>query len=270
MIFKDFKTIYRYGDVFCLKPCADWHVGHRYHDRGALLDYLRAGYDDPKCYIVSVGDLADAIVVGDKRYVKSADGVMGQAILDSQMEDLARLLMPFKGRILGLGMGNHELTILKHHGSHLIRKLSEKLDTPSLGYQWMVRWRFFEDDGNGSTARVRTLLVYGHHGWGGGGRTAGASDTKYEKNAAKYIADIYLYGHDHKAKSQEIERMSVKGQAIVSNPYRLYFCGTFKKTFSATDEPTWEESRGFDPVPIRGLNIYIKPSRKWFEIWSDV
>lgn len=266
MIVTEFRIPYKYGQEFTIKPCFDWHVGHRYCDIKALRAYLSDGAEDPNCFIVTGGDLADSIVVTDKRYLKSTDGTESGAVINEQYEILLDLLKPYQGRIMGIGFGNHEDTLLARAGVHLSRLLANGLETVSLGLQWVVRVIFTEDGGG----RGRTLIIYGHHGFGGGGRTEGADITKFANHSSGYEADIFCYGHTHKRQKAEIERISLIGNSMVAKPKRLFICGSFLKTFSSTDEPTWTERMGFKPNRIGGINIKIKPDRRWLTIDSDV
>lgn len=265
MIVHEVTTEYKYGDAFRLKVCADWHLGHRYSDKKAIKEYLSDGVNDPACYLVTNGDLIDGIIITDKRYRKSVDEAPGEAIIDYQIDQIKELLEPYRGRILGFGFGNHEDTLLAKAGTHISRRLAEYFQTVSLGLQWYLIWTFSE---NG--ARRRTLTIFAHHGYGAGARTEGAAITKYSQHAAGYDGDIFLYGHDHKRTKHDLERMALYGHKIISNPKRIYLCGTFLKTFSSSDEPTWAEKKGFKPVRIGGINLSIKPHWQWFKIDSDI
>lgn len=251
------KLKYKFGDTFILKPCFDWHVGNKACDIAAIRDYLRKDQDNPNAYLIGGGDMADSIIITDKRYSKDMDGSTQSrtnAILDDQIEQLEALLLPYKGRILGLGMGNHERTVLSKCGTHLMRRLSERLDTISLGYQWAITLRFEHKSGG----HGRSLVVFGHHGWGGGTRTVGGSITKYSKHAADYEADIFFYGHDHKRDAAVSDFMGIQGELFVPKQRRIFLPGTFQRTFSIGDEPSWSETKGFNPVTLKGLNVYIK------------
>jgi hypothetical protein len=128
-----------------------------------------------------------------------------------------------------------------------------------------VRIIFIENN-----ARSRTVNLFGHHGWGGGTRTEGGSITKYSNHALRYEADIFFYGHDHQRKQNSVEFMGICGKRFIPKQKRIFFPGTFLKTFSKTDEPTWAETRGFNPVTVGGVNVFIKPNREWVDIWSDL
>lgn len=249
---------YKANDVFTIKPCFDWHVGAAECDVAAIRKYLKADENNPNAFILGGGDMAQAIVVSDKkRYTKSADGTRqsrSDKIINDQLNQLEDLLSPYKGRILGLGTGNHELDILKRSSFHIMDELAVRLETISLGYQWAVTLRFTHKSGG----RGRSLVLFGHHGWGGGSRTAGGSITKYARHASEFEADIFFYGHDHKREAHVTDFMGIHGDLFIPKQRRIFFPGTFQRTFADGDEPTWAETRGFTPVTLKGLNVYIQ------------
>jgi predicted phosphodiesterase len=255
------------GDTLTLKPLADAHLGSRYCDVKSLKAYLSEGYDDPKCYVIVLGDLLDAVITKDmKRYTKGADASPGDDILDYQIGVAEELLKPYGDRIIGIGMGNHESSILKYHGTHLTRRLAKELNTVSLGYSALVRIRFEHASGG----RVKTLEIRYHHGWGGGSRTQGADLTKFSRDMMYWDADLFLFGHVHRRQSDKVDRLSWTTGRLVSKPKRMFICGTFLKTLSETDEPTYSEEKGYPPVSIGGVNIKIRVTKDWLDITSDV
>ncbi len=129
----------------------------------------------------------------------------------------------------------------------------------------VIRLRF-EEKGQ----RVRTVMIYAHHGWGGGSRTAGADITKYAKHTASWNCDIFLYGHVHRLQTDKIDRMDIVGNKLVSKPKYLYICGTFQKTLNLTDVPTYAEEKGYPPVSIGAPTITIRPNKHWVTIESDI
>jgi hypothetical protein len=260
MILHEVKIPYKWGDSFTLKPLFDAHVGNRYCDVKALRSYLSDS--DDKTYIIGGGDLIDAVITKDiKRYTKASDDTDGDDIIDAQLNKLYDILEPYKERIIGLGTGNHEATITKHHGTNPMRRLAKRMGTVSLGYSWLVRMRFSDNGGRG-----RTLTIRGHHGWGGGSRTQGADLTKYSKDITYWSADMFLYGHVHRRQSDRVDRLAWIGKRLLSKPKHIFICGTFLKTLSNTDDATYSEEKGYPPVSIGGINIKIRPNDDWLTI----
>jgi hypothetical protein len=257
-----FRVEYENGDSFLLKPIFDIHYGSKHCDVLALRQFL--GKPDPKTLFIGGGDLLDSIITSDlKRYRKSSDGSNPEAdeIIDDQIDGLYKILAPYKSQFLGLGQGNHEDTIVKHCGTNPTKRLAEKLETKYLGYSYLARLVFSHEGGQG-----RTVVIRGHHGWGGGSRTQGADLTKYSKDIGYWDADLFLYGHVHKINYDQIDRLSLKGDTLVSRPKFLCICGTFLRTYSETTDPTYSEIKGYPPVSLGGIEISIRPNYKWVEI----
>jgi hypothetical protein len=265
MIVKEFRLPYKLGQTITLKPLFDSHIGNKYCDTKELKKYLDDR--DENTYLIGGGDIIDSIITRDiKRYTKHADDCQGDDIIDEQIERAYDLLKPYNGHILGLGTGNHEVTIAKHHGSHPVRRLCKMLDCTSLGFSWILVLRFREKAGRG-----RSLIIRGHHGFGGGSRTQGADLTKYSRDTMYWKdANIFLYGHVHRRQADKIECMGLAGTRLYPMPKHIFICGTFLKTFSLDDEATYSEEKGYPPTAIGGVNIFVKPDQNWLTISNDL
>ncbi|MFX0194514.1 MAG: hypothetical protein ACFFCW_00205 [Candidatus Hodarchaeota archaeon] len=234
-------------------------MGARACDRKAFKKYLEDS--DRNTYFIGIGDLYDSIVVRDKRYRKSSDNTIGDAIIDEQVDDGVDLLMPYKDRIIGLGFGNHEDTILIKAGTDLTNRTCRRLDVPHLGLSGLRKLIFREGSGRG-----RSVVIYYHHGYGHGSRTAGGALTKYSKNIPNFDADLFLFGHDHQKDTKVFPRLGMVGDKLMSKDKRLCLCGTFLRTYLPGIEATYGEKHGYPPVPIGGTTIMIKPTREWVDI----
>jgi hypothetical protein len=250
---------YHYGDTIKIKPLFDIHYGNTLCDVNELKKYL-ADSDD-KTYFIGGGDFLDSIIVSDKRYRKSIDAIESEEIIDKQIYGLFKILEPYKDKFIGCGIGNHEDTIVEKCATNPIKRLCEKLEVPYLGYSWFFKLQFSENGGRG-----RTVMIHGHHGYGGGSRTQGGDITKFSKDISFYNADIFLRGHVHRLQSDEIPQLSIVGDTLVSKSRMLVICGSFKKSLSNDGSTTWEEKMGFPPVKMGGSTILITPNSTWCDI----
>lgn len=253
------------SDVVKIKPLADLHIGNAHCDERKA----RAWIDkDPSCYFVGNGDLMDMVIASDaKRYRKSSDGTEGDDIVDEQIDKLYRWLEPHKDRILGLGTGNHEDAITKHSGTNPTKRLCQMLGCKFLGYSWLLKVTLSAGGQGG-----RSIVIRGHHGWGGGSRTLGADLTKYSKDMSYWDADVYLYGHVHKRQTDVVPRLGLAGQnnKLVVRDQLIGITGTFLKTYSNTPDPTYAEIKGYPPVGLGGLVLNIKPQKPiGVKMWFD-
>jgi len=253
MITEERGIPYEYGDKFKLKPIADVHLGAVACDEKAFKEYM-ADSDD-KTYFIGIGDLYDAIIVTDPRYQKSSDKSKGDAVIDEQVDRGVELLMPYKDKILGLGYGNHERTIIRRSGSDMMKRTCRRLGVKELGYSGLFKLIFRMVHGAG-----RSVIIRYHHGWGGGSRTQGADLTKFSKDVAYWDADLFLYGHVHKKQSDEIPRLGLRGKSLIAKPKIMCICGTFLKTYMDSSDATYSEVCGYPPTAIGGINIDITPN----------
>jgi len=247
---------YETGQSFMLKPLFDAHLGNRACDTNALRKYVQDG--DESTYYMIGGDLYDGVIVGDKRYQKSIDSTEGTEIVDEQVDKGVALLEAVKDRIIGIGMGNHEYTILQRCATNMSKRLADALGVPYIGYSGLIRVVFYQEYDDGKTGRGRTCMIRWHHGWGGGTRTQGGSITKYSKDTAYWDADLFLYGHDHRLQTDDVPRMTASGNKLVANPKRICLCGSFLRTYIDGDV-TYSERAGYPPISIGGLSVRMTP-----------
>ncbi len=257
------RITYKPGDVIKIKPLSDIHYGVKGCDVSALKRFLAESDDNTRFF--GLGDTMDSIVVTDPRYSKSADDTPSATIVDDQIDGLEEIIAPYKERILGLGRGNHEDTVIKKSGTDPMGRLCKRLGVAYLGYSGLMKIVLRQKNGGGKTVVIRY-----HHGWGGGSRTQGADLTKYSKDIAYWDADVYLYGHVHRRQSDRIPRMGMSGDKLISKPIMLGICGTFLKTYTAGTSATYSEIKGYPPVEIGGLTLNIKPEKYWVSMWIDV
>lgn len=262
MICLEYHIQYRLGETIRIKPIYDVHLGNKYCDVREFKAYLADS--GRNTYFVIGGDLWDAISVTDPRYRKSTDNSETDAIINESLDRGYELLQPYKNKIIGIGLGNHEDVVLRRYGVDLTKLLCERLGGKShtkpkefptpLGYSWGLTLRFREGEGRGRSLRVR-----GHHGWGGGSRTQGADLTKYSKDMASWDADVFLYGHVHRRQTDTIRRLSFNNRRVIARPKIIGICGTFLKTVSRDEYPTYSERAGYPPTEIGGLTLCVKP-----------
>jgi hypothetical protein len=127
--------------------------------------------------------------------------------------------------------------------------------------KWMVRLNLSAGHAHG-----RSIVVYGHHGYGGGTRTEGGSLTKFSKDLMYEDADIFLFGHVHEKLYKNIPRGYHGISRYLSKDRYLVIGGTFKKNLTDDDTTTWEETKGFPIRAIGGVTIKIRPDRDWVKM----
>ena len=180
---------------------SDIHFGNRNAD----IKHFQRELEEAKkknARIIIVGDVFDAIFpFGDRRYnpsllIKELQGKDDAPLVAVEM--MRDILQPYAEQIDMIGLGNHEVAVLKYQGIDMIRLLIMQLQSRLKakhkiyygGYQGYLFYRF-KDQG-----RIRVLRIFYHHGAGGTAPvTKGMIDINRILQDKKY--DILLFGHKH-------------------------------------------------------------------------
>lgn len=242
---------------------SDTHDGSAFFARKTFRQFLRDNMEDaPDSYLMGLGDQLDCIVPADiKRFQlsiidpKFLVSPHPDEVLDAQAKDFVELLDPYKDRLIGLAEGNHEEQIRRRYGTNIHRRICNELGCENLGRSFLMVLRL-----RTGTVGPRSIRIYGHHGHGGGSRTAGGNLTKYAYFLSSYDADIYLAGHSHDLWVKKIARIGINENGKMQHKNMvLANTGTFAKTLSDTDVPSWEETKGFPPRLLGGLVLELTP-----------
>lgn len=241
-------------EVIKIKPIMDLHKGSKTCDLKAFKKYISEF--DELTYFFTNGDLWDAIYFRDKRFKASGqENTDLDDPIDVEIDEMVDLLSPIKDRLICIGHGNHEETVLKSCHVNMSKRLSKALDIPYLGYSFWIRLKM---DCHGKRVPVD---IFATHGFGGGGRTEGGSITKYSKFADRYDCDIFVVGHDHKLDAHKYPSFKIVGDSQVklySKSKQIVLGGSWKKAYSNDTSTTWEETKGFPPNMIGGATVEIK------------
>lgn len=209
-----------------------------------------------------MGDYGDFITKADtKRFMGSAikkeDRESIDEIIDIQVQRIVDKFMPIKHKILGLCEGNHEWEMRHRHSTNIVKRVCKELGVPFLGYSFFYRMVL-----KNTVGHTRNVIVYGHHGFGGG-RTKGGTVNNIENLIKSYDADIYLMGHVHKKFGTRSIRlgMSERGKdKLHHKPMVVAATGTFMKT-SVPGDLTYSEKFGYPPTDLGVVKIDITMKR---------
>lgn len=243
-------------DIIKIKPIMDLHYGSSTCDVKAFKQYIADR--DEHTWFVTNGDLMDSILFNDKRYQRSMDmsdkGL--DEVIDADIIAVYKLLEPIRDRILAIGHGNHEQTIVKRCGTNPSKRLAEMLGCPYMGYSYWLR--LILERQKGHITNVDFMIS---HGFGGGCRTEGGSLTKYSKAADRFDADVLIYGHDHKKNFTRYPILLLDASSkakLIAKPKLVCLGGSWKKTYTDNISASWEECSGFPPSELGGITIEIK------------
>ena len=247
------------------------HFGSRGFHRNRFRQFLSEEMNHPQTYLILMGDIFDAIIPSDgkrfdpaeidPKYLQDNPSMM----LNHAINDCISEIMPYKDQLLGIVTGNHEYQYLRRYGINLTQLMCDKFECRNLGMSFLMKVLLKNKHKAG---KVRSFVIYGHHGFGGGSRTEGGGLTKYERTIKQYDADVYCFGHDHDTWSKKIPRLGINvNGGIVDKSLTMLCCGTFKKSLSDNEIPTWEESKGFGPKNLGGrvITVTVK-SNSWLDI----
>lgn len=241
-------------DIIKIKPIMDLHKGSKTCDMRAFKQYISD--NDELTYYYTNGDLWDAIYFRDKRFKASGhEKTDKDDPIDEELDEMLELLSPIKDKLICVGHGNHEETVLKMCYTNMSKRLAKKLGVPYLGYSFWLRLKLL------CLQRVTTVDIFSSHGFGGGCRTEGGSVTKYSKSADRYDCDVFVAGHDHKLQFVKYPVLAITGDKNVkmfSKTKLVCLGGSWKKAYSSDTSTTWEETKGFPASLIGGMTIEIK------------
>ena len=162
----------------------------------AHLDYCLAD----KRYILINGDLFDAILLKDQKravphLVERADNQ-----LNVKLEETAHFLTPYQHRILFIGRGNHEESIIKYSGIDLLQMLVTMMNAGNKhqiqygNYANFLRFSWLNSAGKS----VAHYDIFAHHGAGGSAPvTKGMID--FSRLSKGINADLIWVGHKHQS-----------------------------------------------------------------------
>lgn len=246
------------GHFMRILNCSDIHIDSKLCDR----DLLRKHCEEAD-YIKIFGDLFDLMQGrGDKRrsYSDLKDKHKATNYIDTVVQDAVQFFKPFAKKLLYVGLGNHETSVILNTGTNPLSAFCmmmrmEGSNVVEGTYQGFIVDSFVkvnEKDGN-----TNSIVTAFHHGHGGAPqKTEGTLDIEGDK--AKYPGvDIVVKGHNHfkwhnpgQTSYWLNRRYCVEKR--VQHHVRL---GTYKAS-KFTDG--WEVEKGFKPTPLGGYFIDYK------------
>lgn len=172
-------------------------------------------------YILFGGDIFDGILRTDTKRAVNSLLESGDNQLNIKLDKAYELLKPYKNRILFIGRGNHEESILKYNGVDVIEILVKMLNADQKNqivvgnYANFIRFGF-TDNRNRITAHYD---IYQHHGMGGSAPvTKGMID--FNRIAKGVDADLIWIAHKHQSvidASDPLMFVNKNGEVVLKN-----------------------------------------------------
>lgn len=217
-------------------------------------------------YFLGMGDYIDYLSPSNRARLQTA------ALYDTAMkvqdetaerlvDELYDVLKPSRERWFGMLEGHHFYEF--RDGTTSDQLLADKLGARFLGSCAFVRLMFDYGGRRGS------VVVWCHHGMGGGGRE-GSVLNKLDQIPRSFEADIYLMGHHHKKANAPIDFIVPvwSGNGKPRLMYRtkiLAGTGSFLKGYIAGNRAgkiprgNYVEQKMLNPVALGGVAIRIRP-----------
>jgi predicted phosphodiesterase len=179
-------------DSCYLIALSDLHVGDQHHNDKYIRDLLKWVADEPACYLLLNGDLAN---VATKQ---SKTDLYEEVMNPKQQRDyLINLFTPFADRVLGVTEGNHERRIRELTSMDICEDLAHALSMPDrlvpYGREALALKVTLGKDAHN---RRVAYTVYMTHGWSAA-RTPGAKVNMTTSLGNVVLADVYITGHTH-------------------------------------------------------------------------
>jgi hypothetical protein len=132
--------------------------------------------------------------------------------LDTLVSEAVKFHQPYADLIAVVGPGNHETSILKHHETHLTERFVQTLRATNPnsrahlgGFSGWIRFSLKRPASDTSNS----LLLWYHHGYGGGGPVTRGVIQSNRKAVYVANADVVVSGHTHDAWVMPVERISL-------------------------------------------------------------
>lgn len=245
-----------------LIPIGDTHIGTRACEMNKLKAHLKWIENTPNVYVIGVGDYIDAVNISDPRFSPSqlpeVDDLREYLcnITKRQAQEFVDLMMPLskQGKIIGLGIGNHELTLSKKYHEDIMYQICGGLNVKYLGWSSLTRLRFEFAKG-----QTRSVTIYMEHSLKAG-RRKGSKVNYIEDKSNDFDADIFIMGHSHDKIATTKTQLYIPklGDLKLKTKKRVYaVCPSFYNSYQE-DCMTYAEIAGYSPTSTGVVRIDIQ------------
>jgi len=229
----------------------DFHAGAVLSDEETIRRFVGRYAGAKNVFLLSTGDLVDAIPLYDKRYdpravdprfslktQKNKDRSAG--VIDLVEAYIVDLLEPLTGQILLGCEGNHEEEYFKSTGfsTSIHHKLSKALRFTPAGYDGaFIRFRFSPRRSVGKTFFVDYHVTHGTRGKDG-----------IIKDAAKLECDVLMHGHTHLLSTRSVTRLLAGDEKYKFTKIHTLQCGSALKSYSHDSWSAYSAKRRYEPL----------------------
>jgi UDP-2,3-diacylglucosamine pyrophosphatase LpxH len=176
---------------------------------------------------------------------------------DSVVDTTAEFLSRYP--VVLLTEGNHETSVLKRHETDIVQRVVDKINyvhKPEIpvhkgGYSGYVVFRF--ESNRKAGGGIRTVKLWYHHGYGGGGEVTGGVIQMQRRAVYVSDADIIVSGHVHESVGRKFEKIKLShtGKIQVFTQRHLIL-PTYKDEYE-DGNGGYHIENGRPPKPIGGI-----------------
>lgn len=217
----EFSTPFKAQTPTKLGLFSDIHFDSPDCDKETLKQHFDYCLQD-KRYILINGDLFDAILLKDQKravphLVERADNQ-----LNVKLEETAHFLTPYQDRILFVGRGNHEESIIKYSGIDLLQMLVTMMNAGNKhqiqygNYANFLRFSWLSPQ---KKSKIH-YDIYAHHGMGSSSASVTKGIIDFNRIAKGVNVDLIWTGHRHNAlidASDPIMFVDQNGNIVLKN-----------------------------------------------------
>ena len=263
---------------FSIYAVADEHLFNRGVAMSKLNNDIQKIRRDTYALWVQLGDYADWIFPGDKRFyyeilptdIKAVDLSHFAAIVSKKVIELHK---PIASKCLGWCLGNHDFKYLSHFSEMNIQdEICKELNVVNMRYSgWFDLYFVYQKGFNGVTVRDTKELpqhynakirVFVHHGMGAA-NTAGGKINKLKSLVDMVDANLVMMGHVHEEFAKKFLRLSPNYACTEINQKVTMglIAGSYLRTY-AQDFTSYGEMRGYAPASLGATRARYIPLTK--------
>ena len=266
----------RKGKTYQYAVFSDLHIGSKEFDGASLKRDLEKCKDNDAKVIIN-GDTMDLILLQDLKRASASRIKPEEGQINQFIEEATEALIPYVAQLCIIGMGNHETSMIKHHGVDVLAWLIERLNREKKNgkiqeghYQNFVRINFLDPKRGYKLGAKYTIFM--SHGIGGSAPVSkGMID--FNRIVVANDADLYLMGHKHNhlvstmpsATVSEDDTIEVRNRIAVQTPSYTYQINTDK------DNAWIDNFYGKQAAPgFARIELETAPSTKKFSLPYEV
>ena len=268
---------------FALWFLTDLHLGAAACDEKLLQAHINEIAADDNARWIGGGDFIDCIArVGDKRYDEDAMAgwVRGKKdVVGLEARRFVELVTPIAHKCLGMVEGNHERTAITYYDRNIYGEMvadvakaagKEAADL-ALGVHGFLKLQFRRHNATGSSGQGWHMLIYTHHGAGGGSMPGGHA-LSLGRVLGSHDCDLALLGHRHVEAFVSLPALSVVGSRVVKrNRVGMYVASYLDSHIEAPGMPrdTYPELKGLPSLTLGSTPVLVNPSdREFYVVFS--